>query len=272
MDPNNIFGDIKFNDVILWLLALATLVGIVESNGWLPPFIAKWLARNRLESTLAALKKLDVRIAWDDDRKRISLSQRVLDKTGIKKLAYKVELEQLLEEDTFVGKFNIGATTHFSGEEFIDVMGSSTDPDRAVRYAKILKTHLKVKGIATFDVVATPRSGSPILGYEFAKLSNKPFVTGLHSKVSDINKSLGAHNELDFARNLKLDGANILIVDDSTTGGRKQVELIDKLRSAGAIVTESLILFEPQGKGARERLKGIGVTLHSVQLGPVGNH
>ena len=272
MDPNNIFGTLKFNDLILWLLSLATLFSILESIGLFPNSLAKWLARNRLENTLNSLKKLNVRVCWDEEKGLVTINDRMLDTLGIREHAYKQDLKRLLKEDSYRGAMEIGGTTTFSSDVFIDVMGSTTEPKRALRYAKILHTHLKIQGLPIFDLVATPRTGSPILGYEFARLCHKPFIMGVHEKLHDKGQTMGHHATLDFPSTLNLSGMTVLIIDDSTTGGRKQVELAVKLRSAGAIVNSSLILFEPIGKGARDKLKGVDITLYSVMNGPIGNY
>lgn len=272
MDPNIFFGDIKFNDLIIWILGFTTIVGLLDMSGLLPNRLAKWFARNRLESTLTALRRLDVRISWDENTGSIKLIDHVLDLTHIKEHAYKAELRDLLKEDTFKGQMQIGGTTVFSSEEFIDVMGATAESTRAIHYAKLLQTHYKIENLPAFDIIATPRAGSPILGYEFARLSQKPFVMGTSEKVKDKNQIMGNHSMLDYPKTLSLAGKVVMLVDDSTTGGRKQIELAKKLRAAGAKVNISLALFEPQGKGAREKLAAEGITLHSIIPGPVGNY
>jgi len=272
MNPDNILGDIKFSDVILWILGLATLISVLEANGFLPKSIAKLLARNRLEITIKALQALGVRVTHDETDLNITLTNKLLDKTNIKELAYKSELRDMLLEDTFNGEVNIGATTYFESSQFIDVIGSSTNPERAVKYARLLHTHAKIEEISDFDVVATPRSGSPILGYEFARLCHKPFIVNSPNKVTDASKTMGAHATLDFPKGLVLKDKVVLIIDDSTTGGRKQIELVKLLRAEGAKVERSLILFEPKGKGAREKLEKIDVKLYSIIDGPTGRH
>ena len=272
MDIKNIFSEIAINDLILFVLALATLISVADTNGFLPNRIAKWLARNRLESTLNALRKLNVRVCWDEDKGSITLIDRVLDSTNIKEYAYKAELRAMLDEDAFEGSMQIGATTVFSSAKFIDAMGATTDTARATHYAKLLQTHYKIENMPAFDVVATPRTGSPILGYEFARLSQKPFVMGTSEKVKDKGKTMGSHSTLDYPKSLDLNGKTVMLVDDSTTGGRKQIELTKQLCDAGATVKISLILFEPQGKGAKDKLAKQGVTLHSIITGPSGNY
>ena len=272
MNPDFMLGAIKFNDVILWILALATVITILDISGFLPPFIARWLARNRLENTIKALQSMGVRVTQDEKDLNITTASKLLDKAKIKELAYKTELRGMLLEDTFTGDVHVGATTHFNSPQFIDVIGSSTDSTRAVRYARILHTHAKLEKIEDFDIVATPRTGSPMLGYEFARLCKKPFIMDSPGKVTDASKTMGAHATLDFPKSLTLKDKSVLIIDDSTTGGRKQVELAILLRAQGAKVEKSLILFEPKGKGAREKLGLSNITLHSIIDGPTGRH
>lgn len=272
MSPDILIGSIKFNDIILWILALATVISVLETNGFLPKFVAKWFARNRLESTIKALQALGVRATYDETDASITPTNKLLDITKIKELAYKKELRGMLLEDTFTGDLNIGATTYFQSTQFIDVIGSSTNPNRAVKYAKLLHTHAKIEKINDFDIIATPRSGSPILGYEFARLCQKPFIVDSPNKVNDASNTMGAHANLDFPKNLILKDKVVLIVDDSTTGGRKQIELANLLRTEGAKVEKSLILFEPKGKGAREKLALNNIELHSIIDGPTGRH
>ena len=83
---------------------------------------------------------------------------------------------------------------------------------------------------------------------------------------------MGDHSILDYPKNLNLTGKVVMLVDDSTTGGRKQIELAKKLRAAGAVVNVSLVLFEPRGKGARDKLSAEGITLHAIIEGPSGNY
>ena len=86
MNPDTIFGSIRFNDIIIWILALATVISVLESNGFLPKFIAKWLARNRLESTIKALQALGVRVTHDETDTNIKLANKLLDKTKVKEI------------------------------------------------------------------------------------------------------------------------------------------------------------------------------------------
>jgi len=259
-----------FNAIIVWILGLAGVVAVLDFAGFLPIWLAKWIARNRLEAALKSLKQLGVRVCWDEEIITLNALERALSAANMKEPAYKIHLQQLLAEDTFGGEFKIGETRSFSSDGFIDVMGSSTSVGRSLEYAKILKTHAAIESINSFDIVATPKTGSPILGYEFSRLVSKPLVLGVSKKVNDTNRKMGLHASLDFPIRLSLEGKKILIVDDSSTGGRKIEILVDTLREAGAIISDALILFEPKGKGARELLESKNIKLHSIVVGPVG--
>jgi orotate phosphoribosyltransferase len=258
---------ISSSQAILAVLAIAGVVQILDTSGFLPEFLAKWIARNRYESTLKALKQIGVRVDWDGER-GAKLSTIIKNALSLKEPAYIVELRCLLEEDTHHTPVTVGDTTIFHSDCFIDAMGASTSPGRANRFAMILKTHHAQKGLPDFDLVATPKTGSPLIGYEFARLTGKSLVLGATQKGS--SNVMGNHLCLDYPNNMTLKGKRILLVDDSTTGGGKMIKLIEDLRKDQAVIENALVLFEPQGKGAKEKLAKINVVLHSVIDGPTG--
>ena len=60
-----------------------------------------------------------------------------------------------------------------------------------------------------------------------------------------------------------------MIVDDSSTGGGKAARLIRDLRACGWVVSDFIVVFEPQlkantGQNAAARLQPLGVRLHSI--------
>lgn len=59
-------------------------------------------------------------------------------------------------------------------------------------------------------------------------------------------------------------GSKALIVDDSTTGGRMVLKVIEDLRKYGYDVSECLVVFEPQNKDARKKLSDQEVNLISI--------
>jgi orotate phosphoribosyltransferase len=223
--------------------------------------------RNKYDAVLTALQRMGVKFTIEEPERRQSIFQRGLERVGLSEPSYKALLRTMLENDTFNSEVRIGNSRHFESDKFIDVMGGSTSVNTSTSYAKLLNTHFDASG---FDIIATPKSGSPILGYEFSRLVGKPLVLGTHEKVVDFQGAIGLHNYLDFPKSLDLSGKKVLIVDDSTTGGRKMVELAKKLREGGAEVKTALVLFEPKGKGAREKLGTQGIELTSITEGPTG--
>lgn len=271
IDPNNIFGSVSFNNLILWLLSLATLIFILDSIGLLPPWAAKWLAQNRLDATIRALKSLGVKISWDGDKpvppSRLS---RIFGSLLGEEPEYKSQLKEMLAQHKLETKVDVGQRRTFAAEEFIDVIGSTTDPDVARKYAKILYTHLHAENLLDFDFVATPKDGAPLLGYEFANLTGKPLILGVCSKGIDSTGKSRSHLILDYPLHMQLEARAGIIVDDSTTGGRKVVALAKALRAEGATVKKAAVLFEPLGKGARKLLLENGIELNAIVPGPLG--
>jgi orotate phosphoribosyltransferase len=258
-----------FGQVTLWILSVGGLLSILDYVGLMPPFLAKWLARNKLATTLKAMRMLGVRVAWGHEQQSMSMLQRILDSLGIREPAFKLRLRELLEQDTFDGQIEVGETRRFTSEGFIDLMGASTDTKRSVDYARILNTFASIERIEEYDFIATPKDGSPILGYEFSRLVHKPLVLGTRDKARD-GGAMGHHVRLDFPKGMTLQGKQGLLVDDSTTGGGKMLALAKELSAAGATVKQALVLFEPKGKRARELLREQGIHLISMVDGPLG--
>ena len=103
-----------------------------------------------------------------------------------------------------------------------------------------------------FDFVVTPKSGSPLLGYEFAKLVNKPFV--LREQTERLNRYQDPRSIFNCAE-VPEKGSMALIVDDSTTGGTLLCDTVKDLRKYGYQVNTCLVVFEVKKKDARVRLK-----------------
>lgn len=271
IDPNNIFGSISFNNAILWLLSLATLIFILDAIGLLPRWAAKWLAQNRLDATIRALKSLGVKVAWDGDKlPPPSRLCRAIDSMRGEEPEYKTQLKAMLTQHTLETKIDVGHRRNFSSESFIDVIGSTTDSTVAKHYARILYTHLDAERMLEFDFVATPKDGAPLLGYEFSILADKPLVLGVCSKGIDSTGKSRSHLILDYPLHMSLEARTGLLVDDSTTGGRKMLELAEALRAEGATINKATVLFEPIGKGARDLLRENQIELNAIVPGPSG--
>jgi orotate phosphoribosyltransferase len=124
-----------------------------------------------------------------------------------------------------------------------------------------VETTQKVKN-PVIDFVVTPKGGSPILGYEFSKLMNKPFV--LHEENARFDSVRDDMRKWFDCASVPPRGSRALIVDDSTTGGRMVLKVITDLKKYGYKVTECLVVFEPQNKDAAKKLSDQGVNLISI--------
>lgn len=112
------------------------------------------------------------------------------------------------------------------------------------------------------DFIVTPKSGSPILGYEFSKLLKLPFVLHEDSDRFDCAQD-DMRKRFDCAE-VPAKGSRALIVDDSTTGGRMVLSAVEDLRKYGYDVSECLVVFEPCQKDARKKLQQQGIQLLSI--------
>lgn len=250
--------------IVLVLLGVATLIQILDMIGFIPK---KWryiLKLNRSQDTIDVLKELGVN--FNQYKKSNSLvgvpidysKETIAEKT--KKNLGALKIDQLVS----VGKIRQTELNYY-----IDLMGHTCDQEIAVAYARLLSSYwadtIKNSNLVkepNIDFVVTPKNGSPILGYEFAKIINKPFV--LHeledrfiSKKDDMRKRFNCSQ-------IPEKGSTALVVDDSTTGGRMVLSAIEDLRKYGYNVVDCLVVFEPQQKDARKKLSDQSVNLLSI--------
>jgi orotate phosphoribosyltransferase len=240
---------------------LATLLVVLEAFGFLPRSLSRLILRNRLSLVIEALRELGL------IEPQIRNQETITDPELLKSLG-----KHTVAKDVFVGYIQ---DLKFS--EFIDLQGATVDHKNAVNYARVLTTYLKksnilvrADGTFAFDAVACPKDGSPILAYEFSRLVKKPLLLypreeKFRSKKPNIHAIFDISGEIGGRKKL-------LIVDDSTTGGRKVADLIRATRKNGFVVSECLVVFEPQGKNARSLLEELDVTLHSVVQGPAASN
>lgn len=181
------------------------------------------------------------------------------------------ELDAELEQITIQTPHQVGQHGSTTLEYYIDLIGASCDHNTAVRFARLLSTFWRensanpaVVSKPEFDFVVTPKGGSPILGYEFAKLCNKPFV--LHEHRERIH---GDPNNIRAMFNFKERppaGATAIIVDDSTTGGTMVMETAKDLEKFGYKVYTCLVVFAPQVKHSSDVLQRAPVPLQLVAM------
>lgn len=250
-------------EILLIVLGLSTIINVLEFSGFMPLFISKWLNRNKLALTTQVLEDLGVDFKKE---KRFQLLRKLPSFIN-RQESLEDSINSLINKNLKKGSFSVGKTQQIAVRDFADLMSGSCDPEDAVLIARCLSTHWanETQGAVNFDFVATPKNGSPFIGYEFAKIFNKSIV--LHDcnevkyRTDDVKyKKL---NRIDSAFEIK-SGMVALIVDDSTTGGRKVRELAEDLRELGCTVEHCLVAFAPQGKSAKSNLALNQVKLHSI--------
>ena len=259
---NNI-NDI-LSTLVLVILGIATVLQVMDMCGFLTPKWKRKFRLNHAQDTIEVLKELGINF---NQYKKINAtigipvdySKDTIEQETIKRLE-KLKIDKLVS----VGKIRQTELSYY-----IDLIGYSCNPEIAVAYARLLSSYWvdtiessQLIKSPNIDFIVTPKEGSPILGYEFSKLLNKPFV--LH-EMSDRFVS----NEDDMRRRFNCagipeKGSTALIVDDSTTGGRMVLGAIEDLKRYGYNVTECLVVFEPQHKDARKKLSDQGVNLLSI--------
>ncbi len=259
------FFNNTITQIILVLLSLSSLIGILDYFGFLPRSIKTWLRLNRTEDTMELLSRFGV----DIDRYRRTnqsvsfpkfLTESEIEKNVIEELDKQCKIQQQLV---------VGHLQRTKLAYYYDVIGKTCDPKFAKYFAEILSTFWAfncqkpdVIRNPDFDFVVTPKAGSPILGYEFAKLINKPFLLHEHSeRFSSKNSDMRC---LFNCSEIPIEGSTALIVDDSTTGGTLIVDIVKSLRKYGYQVHTCLVIFEVKVKDAKTKLGNNNVQLVSI--------
>ena len=251
-----------FNTIVLSIItiiaSISTILLVLDSAGLLPYTIAKLLLRNKLELTREVLKELGINT--QDTRETLS---KCLTTESLKRL------EEKLQYIAYNTEAEVGETSrgyHF--KSYIDLMGATTTENNARDFAGLLKTYVEKSGcvdLSTIDFIVTSKLGSPILGYEFAKNVKKPLL--LHSQVQKFRSNNSVYKlqqHFDTGGCTDFKGKTALIVEDSTTGGRKVIEAVEHLRDNEINVYDCLVVFAPQGKEADKKLLAKHINLHCM--------
>ena len=250
------------NFILILIGSISTILLVLEASGLLPLKFSRLLHKNKLGTTIDVLNEL----GFDLKEKKKKLKECLTSDSSFR-------VQDKLAKITIYEKVEIGKTQNgYIFPNYIDLMGSTTFQRNATDFARELNTFKEnLDEKLEFDFVVTSKLGSPILGYEFANLLGVPLV--LHSdeeKFRLFNANNDPRAKFDFGciyGNAKLKKA--LIVDDSTTGGRKVINIIKDLRKNGYEVTDCLVVFAPQGKNAYEKLDKENVKLHSLVQTPI---
>ncbi|MEC9038604.1 MAG: hypothetical protein VX787_03600 [Pseudomonadota bacterium] len=259
---------IGLDDFILFILSISTVASVLIWTGFMPARVTRYLAKNRLSETVVVLKEFGIDV---ERYKKLNLSRSIpnyVDANNVER-----SLARILEACTINKSVYVGKTDQVEVDHYIDAMSLSTDSSDSVQLARILASFWRKRleeedssiRIADFDYVVTPKEGSPILGYEFAKIIGKPLILhcGSEKKFEAESDDLEFKSTFD-AKVAPEAGAKAILVDDSTTGGRKVRQAIDDLRRNHIVVHDCLVLFEPTVKNVRKRVEEMDVSLHAV--------
>lgn len=258
-----------FGWIVLTILGLSTIIFVLDSVGFLPRWLRRIVYRNRSSQTIQVLKDLGFEV---EKVKRENRASRISERRSADQL--EKAATRLTEQVTIRKPLTVGRVDAVETSSFIDLMGASCSPENSISAAQLLSSLWRnligsagTQDLPDFDFVVAPKAGSPFIAYEFAKLHNKPLV--LHNEQQKFQS-----NDSDFAAffdaaEKPADGSRALLVDDSTTGGRKAMDTIGHLRDAGYQVSDFLVVFEPLIKkkierNAAERLSSVDVRLHSI--------
>ncbi len=250
-------------------MSISTIIVVAEALGFLPYKIAAYFFKNRLLLTATVLREIGIDI---DKYKRAVISVDTYAYENIADYglpAFQSRVKQELEEVKINEKVSVGKVSHIESDYYINLMGVTTDPNHAERFARFLSTFWK-KVVAEagvvqnpdFDFIVTPKLGSPILAYEFSILVGKPLVLHSEEKKFETNTNM-AESIFDFSDKLPLRG-KALLLDDSTTGGRKIITAAKDLRELGFFADDCLVVFEPTIKNVRAILSEHDIRLHSI--------
>ncbi|HEV2097457.1 MAG TPA: phosphoribosyltransferase, partial [Stellaceae bacterium] len=259
-------GSVTFADfvdrAISILVGLSAILVVAEALGLLPEWASSRLARKRLPQTLAVLREMGLDI---DRVKRRNIAASLVEHTPTGDLQTRVR--EALGPLTLERAVDVGDTERVRAERYIDLMGGTTDPATATIFARHLESFwrrciLDHQADPEFDFIVTPKAGSPILGYEFAKHLSRPFAMHNRPKKFEVKPDdFRAHFDCASAPR---EHGRALIVDDSSTGGDKVLAFIDDLRRFRYEVSDCLIIFEPGLKEARRKIADKGVRLHTI--------
>lgn len=248
----------------LVILSITTIIDLLCRFGLFPQNWIKRLKLGHAQDTLEVIKELGVDV--DLYRRRNATinipyfySGKNLEKETLK----------MLNDIKIHKKVSVGRVQSTNLPYYIDLIGHSCNQQTAEAYARLLSSYWKYMIDHTPDVknpridfVCTPKNGSPILGYEFAKILQVPFV--LHEDSERFRSSVDDMRKKFDCASVPYPGSIALIVDDSTTGGRMVLDTIDDLKKYNYTVTECLVVFEPQAKNARKKLNDKHVNLLSI--------
>jgi orotate phosphoribosyltransferase len=172
---------------------------------------------------------------------------------------------RLLSTVRLQGEFRIGRRFPKAFPDYIDAFTGAMDRAWAEEAVSVMLSHLRIVttgNLPPFSKIVGIKKGTPVLAWLAADRLRLPCV--LH-RGEDLKKPWGtAEYPTGCFDGELVEGDIVLLVDDSTTGGRLAMEAVEQIRQLGAVVEHFLVLFERVGKDARDLLQDQDITLHPV--------
>ena len=255
------------------LIAVVTIILIAEILNAAYHFLGwpKWLVRHydkpredevrRVIDALGIDKRLlrtSVQAALVTERASHS---RYSDKDDITKRA-----SRLIAQVRLRGEFKIGRRNKQPYPDYFDAFAGTMNKEWADEAVSIMVSYLRVDipSLPPFTKIVGIKHGTPVLAWLAADRLDLPCV--LHrGKDASTAKPWGSTHEPTGHFDGKLTSDDVvLLVDDSTTGGRLALDAVEQIRELGATVGHLLVLFTPVGKDAKKLLGENDVKLISV--------
>jgi len=253
--------------VLVIYVVVTGIGGIIEllynSHIPLPGRFVAYVRQRRVQEAVSLLEELSVltKIQHQQQAAIFSTIPPSMGRDLYEKDIIEVARAYLLQEDIRVGRVRDKQFPYF-----IDFMSATTDPRNLERLSRALASFMKDElsrlqddGAIVFNVLVGMKGGSPSLGLATSRILGIPCT--LHRQDSKI--AIPSRPEFFFDGKVAK-GDAVVLLDDSTTGGRMFSEATEHIRAVGAQVHHAFVLFEPGGGTARDVLGRMGVTLHSA--------
>ncbi len=160
------------------------------------------------------------------------------------------------------GDFSMGRTVRHS-PIYLNPKLLIARPDHLARAAAVIDDELQMamtmrnQQVARFDLIA----GVPMGGLHVATaLSLRTGTPLLYARPDDGDEDEGRRPRIE---GIYRPGQVALVVDDLAAGGGSLVETVDRLRRAGMVVRDAVVLVDRE-QGAAHRLEQTGVRLHPI--------
>ncbi len=263
---NGIFDDLNtfLTNLVIILIGLSTLIAVLDICGFLPGRVRKWFQLNRADDTIEVLKRLGIETEQYKRHNNALRFPKSIDSNTIKETTRKEIDKYQITKPISVGHLSVTQL-----DTYYDLIGATCNATTAEYFAKILSSYWSVVSLDNeivnnpyFDFVVTPKEGSPLLGYEFAKICRKPFV--LHESRARFQDNSSDMRSWFNCSQIPEKGLTAILVDDSVTGGYMMEQAAKHLRQYGYHVNVCLVVFEVYGHSGRQCLKNMDINLVEV--------